>query len=92
MVAFGQPLDPEVTDRALDLAMDCDLMVVMGTGLAVAPANKIAGTPLDNDTPLVIVNKGSTPLDNYASVLIDARCGETMAEAMERLENEESMS
>jgi len=65
-------------------------MVVMGTGLAVAPANRIAGTPLDNSTPLVIVNKGSTPLDNYASVLIDARCGEVMAEAMEKLENEEA--
>ena len=46
-ISFGQPLDPDVLARAEEAAVDCDLLLAVGSTLSVYPA---AGTPSASPT------------------------------------------
>ncbi|KAL0478296.1 NAD-dependent protein deacylase [Acrasis kona] len=73
-ISFGEPLNDVVIDKAKRVSSDCDLLIVMGTSLLVAPANKLPLYAIKNDTPLVIINLGETPLDKDCKVLINEKC------------------
>jgi NAD-dependent deacetylase len=42
-ISFGQALDPDVLDPAAQPAADCDVLLAVGTSLAVHPAAGSAG-------------------------------------------------
>ena len=68
-ISFGQPLVPEVIDRAMRAAEDADVLLTIGTSLQVYP---IAGAvPLAKGTGarLVIVNAEPTPFDHMADTV-----------------------
>lgn len=77
-VAFGQSLDPEVLERAIRAATDCDLFLAVGTSLTVTPASSLCGFALRADTPLVIVNADPTPYDDRAAVVLRGSIGEVL--------------
>ena len=86
VVMFGELLPPAAIARAESLAREAGLMLVVGSSLEVYP---VAGLPLEtlaNGGRLAIVNRGSTPLDARASLVIDAPAGETLRELADRLE------
>jgi NAD-dependent deacetylase len=41
IVWFGENLNPKLIERAEDAAQDCDVCVIVGTSMQVAPANQI---------------------------------------------------
>jgi NAD-dependent SIR2 family protein deacetylase len=60
---FGEALPEEFFFSLKDITGDkCDLMIVIGTGLAVSPFNSIVGKP-DQDVPRVLINLENT-VDN----------------------------
>ena len=68
-ISFGQPLVPEVIDRAMRAAEDADVLLTIGTSLQVYP---IAGAvPLAKGigARLVIVNAEPTPFDHMADAV-----------------------
>jgi NAD-dependent deacetylase len=78
-IFFGQPLEEEVINAARRYLKECDLLVIMGTSLKVAPVNKLPTLCFDRNVPVVILNKDETMYDAYASVVIsDAACGEVV--------------
>lgn len=86
VVMFGELLPTARIARAEHLARDAGVLLVVGSSLEVHP---VAGLPLDtlaNGGRLAIVNKGTTPLDGRASLVIDGGAGETLAALAERLE------
>ena len=86
VVMFGELLPAAEIARAEQLARDAGLMLVVGSSLEVYP---VAGLPLEtlaNGGVLAIVNRGTTPFDGRASLVIDAGAGETLAALAERLE------
>jgi NAD-dependent deacetylase len=61
-------------------------MLCVGSSLEVYP---VAGLPLEtlaNGGRLAIVNRGTTPLDGRAALVIDGGAGETLAALAERLD------
>jgi NAD-dependent deacetylase len=80
VVFFGEPLPPGVVGEALRLAVECDLMLVVGSSLAVRPAADVPLLALRRGTPLVIVNDEPTPLDELATVVLRGRSGEILPE------------
>jgi NAD-dependent deacetylase len=42
-VAFGQALDPDVLEAALEASRRCDLFLAIGTSLTVQPAASLCG-------------------------------------------------
>jgi len=84
VVLFGEAL-PEATLRTAWLAAErATLFIVLGSSLAVAPANLLPKAAAAAGAPLVIVNRDPTPLDSTAKLVINASIGETLR-AVDRL-------
>ena len=63
---FGESLPEAAFNGAIRLASRADLVVVLGSSLAVQPAASIPPLVLRSGGRLAIVNRGDTPLDRFA--------------------------
>src|SRR5438876_513589 len=77
-ILFGQRVPDEVLSRARELALSCDLFLVVGSSLKVTPAATLPRLALKNDVPLIIINLQPTPLDDYADVVIHEKAGDVL--------------
>jgi NAD-dependent deacetylase len=59
-------------------SLTCDLFLVVGTSLHVAPAGRLPTTALDAGARLVILNSEPTPFDGLASAVIHGEIGEAL--------------
>ena len=78
-VSFGQPMPPDVMERAYGATEDCDLFLSLGSSLVVYPAATLPMLARRWGATLVIVNRESTPFDDEANLVIGEDIGETMA-------------
>lgn len=86
VVMFGELLPAAQIARAEQLARRAGVLLVVGSSLEVYP---VAGLPLEtlaNGGRLAIVNRGGTPFDARASVVVDAGAGDALRALAERLE------
>ncbi|MFO7662113.1 MAG: Sir2 family NAD-dependent protein deacetylase [Chloroflexota bacterium] len=70
VVLFGELLPMAVMKSAQLHARTCDLMLVVGSSLEVAPASDLPALAKANGARLIIVNYGQTHLDNEADLII----------------------
>jgi NAD-dependent deacetylase len=85
VVMFGELLPEAAIARALQLASEAGLLLVVGSSLEVYP---VAGLPLETlgaGGVVAIVNRGGTPFDSRAAVTVDAGAGETLRALAELL-------
>ena len=68
-VFFGQSLDPDCVQTAFDAAASCDLLVCLGTTLAVYPVAEMVPIALGRGTPVLILNAERTEFDDSALVI-----------------------
>ncbi len=78
-VAFGQALPAEALRRATEAALDCDLLLALGSSLVVRPAATLPRLAKRNGAVLVIVNREPTPLDAEADLVLRGDVGRAMA-------------
>jgi NAD-dependent deacetylase len=78
VVMFGELLPADTIERAQRLAAEADLMLVVGSSLEVRPVAALPGETLAAGGALAIVNRGATPWDLRADVVLDAGAGETL--------------
>ena len=79
VVMFGELLPEAAIDRAVRLAAEARLLLVVGSSLEVFP---VAGLPLETlgaGGRLAIVNRGETRFDHRADVRIDGGAGKTLS-------------
>lgn len=74
VVLFGEAL-PLGIETAFELAEDADLVLVLGTSLAVFPAAHLPLVCVERGGDMVIVNRGDTEFDRLAAVRVDAPLG-----------------
>ena len=77
-IAFGQAMPEAEMRRAHAVALQSDLMLVIGSSLVVYPA---AGFPVlakENGAQLVIINREETALDSIADLVIRTGIGEML--------------
>jgi NAD-dependent deacetylase len=77
-ISFGQPLVPDVIDRAMRTARDADLLLAIGTSLQVYPAAAAVPLAKSAGARLVIVNGEPTPFDSLADAVFSAPIGEVL--------------
>ena len=75
-ILFGESLVPHVIQSAMDAAEDCDLLLAVGTTLAVGPANNVVPRARNAGARVVILNGESTSMDRYAHALVVGSIGE----------------
>jgi NAD-dependent protein deacetylase/lipoamidase len=78
VVMFGELLDETLIERARRLAGEAGLLLVVGSTLEVHPVAALPRETLAAGGELAIVNRGSTPWDARASVVVDGGAGETL--------------
>ncbi|PLV59214.1 NAD-dependent protein deacylase [Thermotoga sp. KOL6] len=68
IVFFGEPLPQNALQEATKLSSEANLMIVIGSSLVVYPAAELPLLTVRSGGKLVIVNMGSTTLDDLATL------------------------
>jgi NAD-dependent protein deacetylase/lipoamidase len=82
-VMFGESVPPECLDAALRALLASDLLLVLGTSLAVNPASDIVTWARQAGIPVAIVNATPTPYDSHAVVTVTADVGSAVLDILE---------
>lgn len=70
VILFGEQLPIRVLNQAMQEARRCDLILVAGSSLEVAPAADIPFLAVESGAKVIIVNLQPTALDSHADVVI----------------------
>jgi NAD-dependent deacetylase len=79
VVMFGELLPAAAIERAQALAAEAELLLVVGSALEVHPVAALPGETLASGGALAIVNRGDTPWDSRAELVVDGGAGETLS-------------
>jgi NAD-dependent deacetylase len=77
-ISFGQPLDPEVIDRAMAVSAQADLFLAVGTSLQVYPAANTLPRAKAAGAVVVIVNAEETQMDRLADAVLHGSISEIL--------------
>jgi NAD-dependent deacetylase len=78
VVLFGEMLPLAAIERATELAEEADLMLCVGSSLAVHPVAGLPQLTLEAGGQLAIVTKGETPYDGDAKLKLDGEVDEEL--------------
>ncbi|MDD5832409.1 MAG: NAD-dependent protein deacylase, partial [Clostridiales bacterium] len=78
VVLYEEPLDDAVMSRALRYISEAEVLIVGGTSLNVYPAAGLIQYYRGNK--LVLLNRGATPMDGRADLIIREKIGEVLSE------------
>ena len=84
-ISFGQPMPEGEMARAQAASLGCDLMLVLGSSLAVYPAASFPLLAKQNGANLAILNREPTPQDRYADLVVNAEIGPTIRAVVQAL-------
>jgi len=86
VVLFGELLPEAAMARAQELAEAAELMICVGSSLAVYPVAGLPQLTLERGGRLAIVTKGETPYDADAELKLEGEVDEELASLVEALE------
>jgi NAD-dependent deacetylase len=72
VVLVGEQLPARELDAARAETRRCDLMLVAGSSLTVAPAADLPFMARERGADVIVVNQGRTPIDEQATLVIRA--------------------
>jgi NAD-dependent protein deacetylase/lipoamidase len=85
VVMFGELLPAAALERAVELAREAALLLVVGSSLAVWPVAGLPQETLAAGGSLAVVNREPTPYDEAAAVAVHAEAGPTLRAAVATL-------
>ena len=77
-ISFGQPLVPDVIERAMMAASAADLLLAIGSTLQVYPVAGAVPRAKSAGARIVIINADPTPFDDIADAVIRERIGQVL--------------
>ena len=80
VVWFGESLPQDVWHAAMQQASSCDVMIVVGTSLAVSPANLLPVYAHQNGAIVIEVNPEETPMSTSMSLSIRSSAAKALPE------------
>jgi NAD-dependent deacetylase len=86
VVLFGEMLPMEAIERATELAEASDLMLCVGSSLAVHPVAGLPRLTLSGGGRIAIVTKGDTPYDREAELKLEGEVDEELEALLEVLD------
>lgn len=88
VILFGEQLPFREFQAAKDATRKCDLMIVIGSSLEVAPASDLPILATSTGAKLIIINLEMTESDKIADVVIHERAARVLPAIVQRLETE----
>lgn len=80
VVFFGESVPKLRVEAAYGLVESAEVLVVLGSSLAVMSGFRFVRHQVKNQQPVVIINRGPTRGDDLATLKIDDGCSETLGE------------
>lgn len=77
-ISFGQPLVPEVIDRAMRAAIEAEVLLAVGSTLQVYPVAGAVPHAKSAGARIVIINAEPTQFDDIADAVIRERIGDAL--------------
>ena len=77
-ILFGEGLKPGVMERAMQAAIEADLLIAVGSTLQVYPVAGVVPAAKEAGARLVIVNAAATQFDRIADAVLHQPIGETL--------------
>lgn len=77
-ISFGQAMPEREMMRAQASSMDADVFLVVGSSLVVHPAASLPLIARQSGARLIILNRDPTPLDDAASLVVNADIGDAL--------------
>ncbi len=84
-ILFGEMLDGDVLDAAIDAAEDCEVIIAVGTSLNVTPVASLFPLAIENGAVGYIVNAEPTPFDAWADDVLDGDIEEVLPPLLAKL-------
>ena len=84
-ISFGESLVVEDIVRAERAALECDLLLAVGSTLTVSPVNNVVPAAHAAGATVVIVNAEPTPFDHLAAVVVREPIGTSLPDIVEPL-------
>jgi NAD-dependent deacetylase len=84
-ISFGQSLVAEDLQRATDAARECDLLLAVGSTLAVFPIADVVPLAVAHGARVVIVNGSPTAMDDLADLVVRASISEALPAMVDAL-------
>jgi NAD-dependent deacetylase len=78
VVWFGEPLPQASLEQAIKHSSDCDVMVIVGSSLQVAPANSLPTYAKENGAYLIEINVEPTALTGMMDLSIRSTASESL--------------
>ena len=78
VVLYEEPLDQDILQRSVMYIRDADMLIIGGTSLAVYPAAGLINYYRGHK--LVLVNRGATPRDAEADLIVRGNIGEVFSQ------------
>jgi len=85
VVFFGEALPEEALQKATYHSRNCDLLIAIGSSLAVFPAAYMPVYAKGAGAKLVIINIGDTSCDSSADIVINGKAGEVMGRILDKV-------
>lgn len=86
VVLFGEQLPFQALYGAQEVARNCDLMLVVGSSLEVAPANEIPALAHRFGAKIIVINLDANDADYYADIHIQGRAAHILPAIIHYLE------
>ncbi len=86
VILFGEQLPIQELMGAQEATRRCELMLIIGSSLEVAPASDLPIYARRHGAKIVIINLEPTPVDELADVVIHARAASVLPEIVHSLE------
>lgn len=86
VILFGEQLPVRVLNEAIREARICDLMLVAGSSLQVAPASDLPLIAAEHGARVIIVNYQETYLDSRAEIVIHADVAEVLPRIVQQVQ------
>ncbi len=87
VVWFGEELPQNIWKNAMKEASTCDMMIIVGTSLAVSPANTLPIYAKQNGATLIEVNPEKTVMSNNMDLSIQATSATILPKILSILKN-----
>jgi NAD-dependent deacetylase len=85
-ISFGQSMPADIMDEAYQLAESADLMLMIGSSLAVQPAASVPLVAYQTGAKLIFINQTETEYDELAELVVHSGAGDFLTQVVERLE------
>lgn len=90
VILFGESLPGGILDMAMKACRDCDCFLMVGSSLAVSPANFMPSVAKNHGAKIIYVNRDPTYMDDLADIFLKGSASEILTQIIQKIKKSDS--